>query len=417
MEVKNFEVANCSFLNTHNKENCFGCEACVQVCPKNAIKMVEDNEGFRYPKIDKDKCVNCGLCHKTCPYTNMPKRYKDDKYTFGGYHNNWDIRSKSTSGGAFSAIVESYCDKNYVIFGAATDGLKVHHTYIKDVKDIDIFRKSKYIQSEMGNSYQQVKKFLNEGKKIIFSGTPCQIAGLRTYLKDTNISNLLTVEVICEGVPSPHYVKKYTEYLSKKYNSKVKEIDYRYTNPYKIFKKKHGKWDFQVMRIMFEDGRIIKKDRWLNPFWNIWLNHLMSRPSCYNCQFTDTSRVADITLGDLWGIHLFCPELYGNNGGASLIICNTDKGKDIFNKAKKNLYGHELDFNTAIKYQSPLRKPIDKNARREEFIMDLTNSNFDYKKLCKKWYKKPTLKFMLQKYFYGNRQKIFLWNLKNGGKK
>lgn len=146
----------------------------------------------------------------------------------------------------------------------------------------------------------------------------------------------------------------------------------------------------------------------------------MSRPSCYNCQFTNTSRVADISLGDLWGVHLYCPELYGRNGGASLAVCNTKEGKDAFDLAKKDLIGHELDFITALKYQSPMRKSISKNPKRDEFMKDLQNTKIGYKSLNKKWYQKPTLKLIWSKYVWGNRQKVFVWNIKNklikGGK-
>lgn len=401
------------YLNTNNKNECFGCEACKQVCPKQAISMVEDEEGFRYPKIDKEKCIKCQLCNSICPYENMPERYSDNKYAFGGYHKDWNVRDASTSGGAFSAIVNSYCDSNYVIFGAASKRLKVYHTYIEDKTKIDIFRKSKYSQSEIGTAYIDAKKFLKDGKKVLFSGTPCQIAGLKSYLKNMDLEKLLTVEVICEGVPSPYYMKKYDEYLKNKYNSNIQKIDYRYTDTYKFKNLKYGKWDFQVMSIKLENGKKIKKDRWINSFWEIWLSHLMSRPSCYNCQFTNINRVADISLGDLWGVHLYCPELYGKNGGASLIICNTQKGFNCIEIAKKELYGHELDFNTALKYQSPLRKSIENNPKREEFLKDLTNSNMNYKVLYKKWYTKPSIKLLYSKYIWGNRQKILLWNVKN----
>lgn len=139
----------------------------------------------------------------------------------------------------------------------------------------------------------------------------------------------------------------------------------------------------------------------------------MSRPSCYNCQFTNTSRVADISLGDLWGVHIYCPDLYGNNLGSSLVICNTEKGKQILELSKKNLYGRELEFELAKKYQSPLRKSIEKNSKREEFLRDLSNSNINYKKLIKRWYKHSDIKLLCSKYIWGNRQKVFIWNLKN----
>ena len=139
----------------------------------------------------------------------------------------------------------------------------------------------------------------------------------------------------------------------------------------------------------------------------------MSRPSCYNCQFTNINRVADISLGDLWGVHIYCPDLYGNNLGASLVVCNTEKGKEILELSKKNLYGRELEFELAKKYQSPLRKSIENNSKREEFLKDLRSPNINYKKLIKKWYKHPNLKLLYSKYIWGNRQKVFIWNLKN----
>lgn len=204
------------YLVDREKEKCYGCEACVQICPKDALVMKEDDEGFRYPLLDKERCIECNLCRQVCPYENMPKRYSSNKYTFGGYIKDEQIKFESTSGGAFSAIVDTFCDENYVIFGAESKGLLVWHSYITDKKDLAKFRKSKYSQSKMGNSYQQAKDFLNSGKKVLFSGTPCQISGLKAFLRNTNQDNLLTVEVICEGVPSPLYIRKYEQSLKKK---------------------------------------------------------------------------------------------------------------------------------------------------------------------------------------------------------
>ena len=406
-----------NYFDSHKKNMCFGCEACVQTCPKKAIIMIEDKEGFRYPKIDKAKCINCGLCRKICPHENMPKKYDQKKYVFGGYHKNYRVRDKSTSGGAFSAIVSSFSNKDYVIFGATSDGLNIYHDYTENKKNIDKFRKSKYSQSKIGDSYIKVKQFLKEDKKVLFSGTPCQIAGLKSYLRNINTDNLLTVEVICEGVPSPLYVRKLEEHLYQKYNFKIKNLDYRYTDIKTTKKSYRGKWDFQIMHIEFTNGKKIKKDRWINPYWNIWLNHLMSRPACYKCPFTTVDRLADITLGDLWGVHLYCPELYGHNGGASLVICNTEKGKDEFKKAEKYMYGHELKFEDALKYQGPLRKPIAMNDKRNEFMKDLSNKETTYKQIVKKWYQKPCIKLLWSKYVWGNRQKVFMWGIMNKNRK
>ena len=395
------------YLDDNNKSHCFGCEACVQVCGKAAITMEEDHDGFRYPLIDAAKCVDCGMCRKVCPYDNMPQRHGEEKYVFGGYSLDKDIRFKSTSGGAFSEIVNAYCDENYVIFGAEADGLEVFHGYIIDKRNLGRFRKSKYSQSKIGTANKDAKRFLKEGKKVLFSGTPCQIAGLKAYLGNIDQENLLTIEVVCEGVPSPLYVRKLDKYIENKYGSRIKALDYRYTSKSCVAK---GRWDFEQMNICTKEGKILRKDRWFNPFWSIWLKHLMSRPSCYECPFANHVRVADITLGDLWGVHIYCPELYGNNGGASLVIGNTEKGKSVIAEATKNMYGHELKFEDALKYQGPMRKHIPDNPRRDEFMADL-RSDMKYKEITKKWADRPSVKLLFQKYIWGNRQKVFVWNL------
>ncbi|MBQ9433457.1 MAG: Coenzyme F420 hydrogenase/dehydrogenase, beta subunit C-terminal domain [Synergistaceae bacterium] len=420
------------FIDSGDKSECFGCEACVQVCGVSAITMQEDAEGFRYPVVDYSLCVRCNKCRKVCPYENMPQMHEDDKYTFGGYHLNNSIRFDSTSGGAFSAIVEAFCDENYVIFGAEAEGLKVFHSYVTDKSEIWRFRKSKYSQSIIGTAYRDAKRFLLEGRKVLFSGTPCQIAGLLSFLEGVNQDKLLTVEVICEGVPSPLYVRKLDDAIEAKYGARIESIDYRYTGRSVFSRGKWdfqrmmlmlgkntyggggtGRWDFEMMRItLMNKQKILTKDRWFNPFWSIWLQHLMSRPSCYRCKFASRGRTADITLGDLWGVHIYCPELYGNNGGASLVVCNTSKGREVFRQAERFMYGHKLSFEEALKYQSPMRKTISTNPNREAFMRDL-RSGMSYRALAKKWAKKPTIKLLFQKYVWGNRQKVFVWNLKH----
>ena len=240
------------FLDSGKKTECFGCEACAQICSVLAITMVEDDEGFCYPIIDGDKCIECGQCRSVCPHTHVPEYQKDDKYVFGGYHKDEMTRFESTSGGAFSAIVDAFCDTNYVIFGAEAKGLFVFHSYITDKREVAKFRKSKYSQSIIGSSYKKTKRFLQEGKKVLFSGTPCQIAGLLAYLGNTNQDKLLTIEVVCEGVPSPLYIRKLDEHIEKKYGAKIDTIDYRYTGQSTL---SHGKWDFQNMLLKIRGGK------------------------------------------------------------------------------------------------------------------------------------------------------------------
>lgn len=400
-----------NYLVTNQPSECFGCEACAQICPKKAIQMQEDAEGFRYPQIDEKLCVNCGLCQKVCPGNHMPETSQEPKYAFGGYHRSKTVRRSSTSGGAFTAVVQAWCDENYAVYGAAAKGLEVFHYRVDDIRKLPVICKSKYSQSRIGGTFKKVRDDLKAGRKVLFSGTPCQIAGLRSFLQKTDTSNLLLVEVICEGVPSPHYIRKLDDYIFGKYGSRIKKLDYRS----KGFKEsmQSFKWDFQKMALELEDGQVLEKDRWFNPYWSIWLQHLMSRPSCYECPFTTTERQADITLGDLWGVHLYCPELYGDNGGASLIVCNTEKGRDVWNDAKKHFFGHELDFDMALKYQGPMRKHIDGNPQRSECMQDLMDPEMDYAAICQKWAKPPTAKLLFEKYVWGNRQKVFVWNLKN----
>ena len=375
-------------------------------------KKQEDAEGFRYPVVDEAMCIGCDLCHKVCPAHNMPETSVDPKYAFGGYHKSKKVRRHSTSGGAFTAIAQAWCsDDNYVIYGAASKGLEVFHYGIDDIRKLPVICKSKYSQSRIGDTFKKIRADLKAGKRVLFSGTPCQVAGLKAYLQNKDTKNLLLVEVICEGVPSPHYVRKLDEHIFNKYGSHIKKLDYRS----KGFKKSVSsfKWDFQRMAMILEDGQTLEKDRWFNPYWYVWLDHLMSRPSCYECPFTTTERQADISLGDLWGVHLYCPELYGKNGGASLIVCNSEKGRQLWDKARKNFFGHELEFETALKYQSPMRKSIDDNPQRGECMKDLENKDISYEDFCSRWARKPSPKLLYQKYVWGNRQKVFMWNLLN----
>lgn len=384
-----------------NKEECFGCGACEQICPVKAIDMLYDEEKFIYPVIDKQKCIGCGACERVCPSLNPVRERQEPCYTWGGQIKDSRILSESTSGGAFSAICESWCDKEFVVFGVVSEHLDIRHEKIVELRELCRFRKSKYSQSRIGNSYIEAKRYLKQGKKVLFSGTPCQIAGLLKVLEREEISNLLTVEVVCEGVPSPLWIEKQIEFVEKKKKKKVTDVDYRDKNK--------NKWDFEFMCFHFEDGQKYKVARWFNPFWSVWLKHLMSRPSCYRCPYADKKRVADITLGDLWGVHLYCPELYGKNRGASLVTCNTEKGRQVWRRAEDNMKGHRLEFDDAIRYQGPMRKCISYNSRRAEFMTDLKNK--PYEELCRIWAEKCSFKLWFQKYIWGNRQKVFVWNL------
>lgn len=393
------------YLDIGEKAHCFGCEACAQTCHVGAIRMVADDEGFRYPEIDKSKCIQCGKCRKVCPAGEVSWQGQAPLLAWGGYSLDSAIRSESTSGGLFSVLADTLCDSDTIVFGAVSDGLKVRHAHARYGDGIGRFRKSKYLQSEIGTSYSDARQFLESGCRVLFSGTPCQIAGLRCFLGEKEYPNLYTVEVVCEGVPTPHYIFRFAEWLGRKMNGEVKSVDYRF--------KDGRRWDFEVMQATLQNPTRgffnWKQDRWFNPFWSIWLQHLISRPSCYECPFAKNQRLADITLGDLWGVHLYCPELYGRNGGASVVFCNTPKGSGVLAKAAPKLYGHNLPVETAIRYQGPMRNHIASNAKRTECMADICTMPFEA--FVVKYAKRPTIKLLFQKYIWGNRQKVWLWNL------
>ena len=395
-------MAGC-YLDTGERTFCTGCEACVQSCRFDAIAMLEDEEGFRYPSIDGEKCIDCGACRGVCPHVRPPARNGYPIVVFGGHHRNPSVVKESTSGGAFSAILAGWFGQPgaRVAFGAVAHGLDVRHESATSLEEAVKFRKSKYAQSVISGSYAEIGRLLNGGTHVLFSGTPCQVAGLKAYLGSLAESpSLLTVEVICEGIPSPLYMRAYDEKMRAERGSRIAELDYRY--------KDGRKWDFEVMSTSLESGHRLKVDRWFNSFWYVWLDHLMSRPSCYECPYACRERVADVSLGDLWGVHLYCPDLYARNAGASLVVCNSDKGAVALGDALPYLEGRELGFEDAVRYQSPMRNSIDANPQRDSFMADLMEMGFD--ELNAKWARKPTAKLLWQKYVWGNRQKVALWN-------
>lgn len=389
------------FLESGKKSECFGCEACAQICTRCAISMIEDEEGFRYPQIDATKCVSCGECYNVCPYGQVPLQKHAWETIFGGYHTDPKVRQASTSGGAFAAIVDSWCTGKYAVFGASAVGLEVHHTYIIEKGELSRLQKSKYSQSIIGRSYADAKTFLAEGKKVLFCGTPCQIAGLESYLTGIDKTNLLTVEMVCEGVPSPLFIRKLDDYMKLRYGSRIRTLDYR--------NKDKPKWDFLVMKITLENGRTMYVDGCFNPFFILWFKKLMSRPSCYGCPFTAQTGIADITLADLWGVQTRNPELYGQDKGTSLVFCNTEKGAQTFALAQNMLYGHRLNPRTILEYQTRLREPVKPEPQRENFMKDLRC--LSYRELCKKWVEPPSLRLLWSKYVWGNRQKVFVWSI------
>ncbi|MGL5640708.1 MAG: Coenzyme F420 hydrogenase/dehydrogenase, beta subunit C-terminal domain [Paraclostridium sp.] len=373
-----------NYFTCKDKQLCCGCRGCEQICPQKCISMEMDTEGFIYPIIDKTKCIGCKLCENVCPikdggYEN--KDVLDNIQVYGGYNKDEDILEKSTSGGIFSSIVESVFNKKTIVFGAEFDEkLNVRHSYIKEKINLDKFRGSKYVQSDLKDSYTNIKKFLNDDNKVIFSGTPCQVAGLKSFLK-VDYDNLICIDIVCHGVPSPKVFKMYKEYLEKKYKSDIKSINFR--------DKSIKGWDTPYMTIDFNSGKKITNIGYDDYFSMGFYKKLYQRPVCHKCPFTKTKRVSDVTIADFWGVEDINNKIK-NNKGTSLVIFNSKKSLNILEKIKDTTLLERVDLKEAIKFNPQLVSCTNPNEQRNEFMMDL-NNGYDFNMLRKKYLKKRAL--------------------------
>ena len=276
------------------KSECTGCMACINICPRKAIVLQQDEEGFLYPIILKDNCIKCGACVKVCPQMNSKRSAENyDKKVYAGWMKNRRLRRRSTSGGAFTAFAKEIMSNNGVVYGAGFDkDNKVIHKRITKKSELKQLRGSKYVQSYIGNTFSQVKDDILNGMPVLFSGTPCQIDGLYSYLGNRYEKQLFTIDLVCHGVPSPEIFSKYLEYLEKQYKSKVKKV---------YFRDKEPGWYVFGMRVEFQNGFVYKKNTYEDPFARGFLRNLFLRPSCHSCHYANNQRIADITLADFWG--------------------------------------------------------------------------------------------------------------------
>ena len=318
------------------KEYCTGCSACYSICPNNCIQMKPDNEGFLYPEIDTKRCIHCNVCTEICPALNK----REYPSAFAVINNDEHIRNKSTSGGIFSILAEAIIEQNGVVFGAKFDNdFVVVHGSVDTVEGIGVFRGSKYVQSVIGETFKECKNNLDNGKKVLFSGTPCQIGGLKAYLQK-EYEKLLCVDLICMSVPSPKVWKKYVEYKTKTSGSRPKTIAFRYKNP---------NWRPSSMRIEFENNTVYTAASNKDYYLQIFYSEICTRKSCFHCNFRTLKRQSDITIADFWGIEQICPEMYDNKG-TSLVLLNSSKGHELFQKIKGKCKIKETDIEDAIKH-------------------------------------------------------------------
>ena len=351
-------------LEIIEKTKCCGCHACYNACPQNAITMEESELGFKYPVIDKEKCINCGLCKKVCPILNK-KTMDNQPIAYACMNKNEEIRRESSSGGIFTLIAEKILGLNGVVFGAEFDkDFNVIHSYVESNEDLDKLRKSKYVQSNIEDSYKMVKNFLHEDRYVLFTGTPCQIEGLYSYLqKDYN--KLYTQDIICHGVPSPEIWKKYKEYIEKQKDIKIVDMNFR---------DKSNGWTTYSLKYTDVTGKIYYELSSKSKYMKLFLKDYILRESCYDCAFKNKNRKSDITLADFWGIQNINKEIFDDKG-TSLVIVNSKKGNELFDLIKKDIKYIETDFEEAIKYNPSMIKSAQRPNNREKLLSELMNTN------------------------------------------
>ena len=351
------------------KEDCCGCTACENICPTNAIKMIPDEKGFVYPVIGQELCIDCGKCRKVCPFQNeidVEKRL-DNPLVYAVKQKDEKIRMESTSGGVYTAISNLTLDKAGSIYGVKFDeNFKVIHSKANNSYERDKFRGSKYIQSDLKDTFVKIQNELRRGQDVLFTGTGCQVAGLRKFLVDTktDIDRLITNDIICHGTPSPLLWDDYLRFVQKK--NKLTSYTFRY---------KEKGWHGYNVRAEFQNGKSRTNSSDLKIYANLFSSNLALRPSCYNCKFANLNRPSDIMIGDFWGIEKTMPEI-DDNKGISLVLINTDKGKIVFDKIKENL--EVWESNTRDCLQPNLIEPTKKPPKREQFWQDYFNNGFEY---------------------------------------
>ncbi len=362
------------FCHVEIVKNCSGCHSCFSSCPKEAISMLANKEGFLFPVIDKEKCVDCGVCEKSCPVLN-PINCESvvglvkTTTAYAAINMNEKIRMESSSGGVFTAIAEYVISNSGIVFGAKFDkDFSVIHSYTSNIEDIEEFRGSKYLQSKIGTSYKDCKAFLEQGRKVLFSGTPCQIQGLKKYLRK-EYSNLLTVDFICHGVLSPFLWQKYIDYRVLKARAKREEISKT------AFRRKNDGWKQYSLLFTFANNREYCASLYKDPYLQIFLKDIALRKSCYECTSRGLKRPSDITLADFWGIQNVMPCM-DDDKGTSLVLLHSNQGQELWSMIEKGLSVKQVSLDCVVKNnRSVVFSPI-MPKQRSVFYTDLSNKKF-----------------------------------------
>lgn len=355
-----------------NLKQCYGCTACESICPQHAIKMKSNHEGFLYPFIDNTKCIDCGLCLKVCnTQEQVQERTKNNKIrlVYAAWNKDRKIVLNSTSGGVFYTLAYKFIQNGGITYGVAWDkNIKATHIRIDNIKDLHSIIGSKYVQSDLGTSYESVKKDLKKGLNVLFSGTPCQIAGLKSYLQK-DYPNLYLIDFVCHGVPSPKMFENYIQYIEKEHNKKV--IDYAFRS------KKESGWR-AYEKIKFQSHTLVRTSGH-QPYSFGFYSNYFSRECCYNCAFSEPRRTGDITLSDFWGAESYHKELKKQRKyGFNFVGINNDKGEKLFHSIIDSMNTVESTLSVAIEGDSRLTRSCIRPDIRDSIYILLKEKGFKY---------------------------------------
>ena len=364
-------------------KECCGCAACRNICPRGAISMRQDAKGFAYPLINPELCIECGFCRKVCPFREEARPRKEspvEPKAYAAKHKSDEIRMNSSSGGMFTAFSDLALDWGGVIYGAAFDeNFAVRHQRAETRQGRDRFRGSKYVQSDLDDVFSQVKQDLSGGREVLFTGTPCQVAGLKNFLNQSRVelSKFYSCDLVCHGVPSPKILHDYLVFMAGKYHSSVASLTFRY---------KPSGWRAQAMGIGFKNGKKYVASASTDFFGRLFRSNAILRDSCYRCPFASIDRIGDLTIADFWGIEKSMPD-FEDEKGVSLLLVNTEKGEQLFREVGDTLVFRQSSVLDCL--QTSLERPSVASPQTESFWTDYQRYGFDF--VAKK-YGRPGLK-------------------------